>query len=75
MVEQGSSLECRDHPGQKAQDAGEQQGGHGQFQGRGEQGGEFAPHAFTGTQGFPEIAVGQFADVIQVLGIQGFVQT
>jgi hypothetical protein len=74
MVEQRSSLECRDHPGQQAQDAGEQQGGHGQFQGRREERGELGPDALTRTQGFAEIAVGQLADVVQVLGIQRLVQ-
>ena len=59
MDEQGSSLECRDHPGQQAQDTGEQQGGHGQFQGRREKGGEFGPHAGTGTQRFAKVALGE----------------
>ena len=74
MVEQGSSLECRDHPGQQAQDTGEQQGGHGQFQGRREKGGEFGPHAGTGTQRFAKVALGEFADIVQILRIQRLVK-
>src|SRR3546814_3998148 len=44
------------------------------FRSRGKQGTELGPDAFTGTQRFAEIALGQFADVVQVLGIQRFVQ-
>jgi hypothetical protein len=58
VVEQRAALERGDHPGQQADDAGEQQGGKGQFQGRREQGGELVPDAFAGAQRFAEIALG-----------------
>ncbi len=74
MVEQGSSFECRDHPGQQAQNTGEQQRGHGQFQGRGEEGGELGPHAGASAQRFAKVALGELADVIQVLRIQRLVK-
>jgi len=74
VVEQRSSLECRDHSRQQAQDAGEQQGGHGQLQGRREERGELGPHAGARTQGFAKIAVGELAHIVQVLGVQRLVK-
>ncbi|MNC36753.1 hypothetical protein D3C75_852900 [compost metagenome] len=74
MVEQRSALERSDHPGQQADDACEQQGGKGQFQGGREQGEELAPHAFAGAQRFAQVTLGQLADVVQVLDRQRLVQ-
>jgi len=74
MVEQRSSLQGRDHPRQQAQDTGEQQGGHGQLQGRREECGELGPHAGARAQGFAKVALGQLADVVQVLRIQRLVK-
>ncbi|MNO74393.1 hypothetical protein D3C76_653900 [compost metagenome] len=74
MVEHRAALERRDHPGEQAEGAGKQHGGEGQLDGGREQGEEFVPDAFAGGQRFAEIALGQVADVVQVLLVQRLVE-
>ncbi len=74
MVEQGSSSQGRDDTGQKSDDASEYQRRNRQFQGGREQRSEFGPHARARPQRFAQVAMGELADVIDVLRIKGLVQ-
>ena len=74
VVEQRTALEGGNHACDQPEGAGEQQGGQRQFDGGGKQGEKFAPHAFPGTQRLPQVALGQQADIVEILGIQRFVQ-
>ncbi|MND77608.1 hypothetical protein D3C80_692930 [compost metagenome] len=75
MIEQRAALEGRDHPGEQANDAGKEQCRQGQLKGCREQCEELGPDAFTGTQRLAKIALGQLADIVQVLLWQWLVQT
>ncbi|MDR6355012.1 hypothetical protein Q3H58_001683 [Pseudomonas psychrotolerans] len=74
VVDDGPAPERGDDTGQHAEHGGEQHGRHCQFEGGGEQGGEFVPDADTAAQGFAEVAVGEVADVVEILLVQGLVE-
>ena len=74
MVHRGAAPEGGDDAGQHAEHRGEQHGRHREFQGGREQGQEFVPDPDAAAQGFAEVALGEIADVVEILLVQGLVE-
>ncbi|MCY1435882.1 hypothetical protein D9M71_519900 [compost metagenome] len=74
MIEQRAPLERSNHPCQQTEDAGKDQCADRQLKGGREKGEELVPNAFASAQRFAQVALGQLADVVDVLRVQRLVQ-